>query len=329
MYAQRRDYYRKIEELRESKVVAYVTGDRRNVETQISSEVLEFLAAHLEALGITKRISFLLHTRGGDTLAAWSIVNLLRQYCDDLEVIVPMRAHSAGTLICLGANTIVMTKRATLGPIDPSVNGPLNPRIPGDASGNTVGVNVESVNAYVEFARQSLGKNGDMSSVLVNLAEHIHPLVLGNAFRTRAQIRMLGKRLLAHQLDDENHVKKVLDFLCSESGSHDYTIHHKEAAELLGLRVELPEDALNDLVMLVYGDVADELKLATPFEPVAEIGALPRKSIELRQALLESTSGGSHLFSTPMTLVMQQGQSGAPVRIELSAPPGWRHEQGL
>ena len=60
-------------------------------------------------------------------------MNLIRQFTKNLEVIVPAKAHSAGTLICLGADTIMMTRQATLGPTDPSLTGPLNPEIPGAA----------------------------------------------------------------------------------------------------------------------------------------------------------------------------------------------------
>ena len=59
-----------------------------------------------------------MYTRGGNTLAGWSIINLIRQFCDELEIIIPSKAHSTGTLMALGANSIIMTKQATLGPID-------------------------------------------------------------------------------------------------------------------------------------------------------------------------------------------------------------------
>lgn len=55
----------------------------------------------------------------------------LPQFCSEFEVIIPHKCHSTGTLIALGANKIVMTKQATLGPIDPSVNTPLNPHVEG------------------------------------------------------------------------------------------------------------------------------------------------------------------------------------------------------
>ncbi|MDD2238209.1 MAG: ATP-dependent Clp protease proteolytic subunit [Kiritimatiellae bacterium] len=130
MYTQRKQLIQELEASRESRVLCYVTGDRRGLETQISSETYDLFVNHLDTIGPVKRISLYLYTRGGDTLAAWSIINLIRQFADELEVIVPSKCHSAGTLMCLGANSIIMTKQATLGPIDPSVNNPLNPQIP-------------------------------------------------------------------------------------------------------------------------------------------------------------------------------------------------------
>lgn len=51
-----------------------------------------------------------------------------------------------------------MTKQAMLGPIDPSVNGPLNPAIPGVPGPNAkVPVSVEYVNAYIEMANKDFG----------------------------------------------------------------------------------------------------------------------------------------------------------------------------
>ena len=69
-------------------------------------------------------------------------------YCDELIVVIPHKAHSAGTIISLGANEIIMTKQATLSPIDPSLNTSLNPKINEVA---TYPVSVEAVNGYIEL----------------------------------------------------------------------------------------------------------------------------------------------------------------------------------
>lgn len=116
----RKELYEKIEEMRKSKLIVYVTSDRVDYEASISDDAVNYILEHLDKIGKIDKISMYLYTLGGDTLAAWNIVNLIRQFCNELEIIVPWKARSAGTLMCLGADKIIMTKQATLGPIDPS-----------------------------------------------------------------------------------------------------------------------------------------------------------------------------------------------------------------
>ena len=82
---------------------------------------------HLDAIGPVDKISLVLYTAGGSVSVAWKLVNLIRMFCDDFEVIVPGKCMSAGTLITLGAHRTVMTKQATLEPIDPSIRHPPPP----------------------------------------------------------------------------------------------------------------------------------------------------------------------------------------------------------
>src|SRR6059036_2761917 len=145
MYSSRVEYYKQLEQVRGSKVLLYVTGDRRQLETQIGKEVLDFFVHHLDLIDHAKKITLYLYTNGGDVIAAWSIANLIRQFCDEFEVIVSSKALSGGTLICLGADAIVMTKQAVLGPIDPSTNSPLNPQVPGAPPHVRAPVSVEAI----------------------------------------------------------------------------------------------------------------------------------------------------------------------------------------
>jgi hypothetical protein len=76
----------------------------------------------------------MLQTSGGDIDAAVKIVGVLRQRVasdGQLRVVVPDYAKSAGTLIALGADTIVMSDSSELGPIDPQI-------VSRDSSGNAV-----------------------------------------------------------------------------------------------------------------------------------------------------------------------------------------------
>ncbi|WP_425569279.1 SDH family Clp fold serine proteinase [Shinella granuli] len=101
-------------------------GERR---TQIGPDCIDILRRRSGRHRPTKKISLLLHTNGGNTAAAWRLVNLIKTFCDEFEVLIPYKAMSAGTLISLGAQSIVMTKQAALGPIDPSLIHPLGPQV--------------------------------------------------------------------------------------------------------------------------------------------------------------------------------------------------------
>ena len=259
-------------------------------------------------------------------------MNLLRQFCDELEIIVPAKARSGGTLICLGADKIIMTKQATLGPIDPSINGPLNPQIPGAGPQARVPVSVEAINGYVEFARASLGKEdgSGMAAVLGHFAAQVHPLALGEAYRSRAQIRMLARRLVGKQLSDDTKIEKVLNFLCSESGSHDYAIFRREARGELGLRVEKPDDAGYKVIKSIYDDIARELELATPYDPNVLLGPDTTKTYEFRRGLVESLKGGTHVHVSKGTvqkrqIQLQPGFTQNAIQDERTFE-GWLHE---
>lgn len=330
MYKDRLELYKKLEACRGSKLLVYVTGDRRQLETKIHSESLDFFIHHLDIIGDVEKISLLLYTRGGDALASWSIANLIRQFCKQFEVIIPSKAHSGGTLISLGADAILMTKQATLGPIDPSVQNALNPIVPGGPPNAKVPVSVEAINGYLEFARNALGESADLSGIVLHLSQQVHPLVLGDAYRARSQIQMLARKLLSKQVNDEERLQRILQFLCSESGSHDYTINRREARDELGLRIEKPDDSLYQLIKAIYDDIADELKLTTPFDPNLELGGSNQVSYSFRRALVESIAGGCHTFASEGSLSKQQVQVQPGIVQEAindrRSFEGWRHE---
>lgn len=341
MFKDRKPLYEALEAKRGSKVIAYVTGDRSNLGTQIAAEVFDFFVNHLDIIGVTPKISLYLYTRGGSTLAAWSIVNLLRQFTDDLEVVIPHKCHSAGTLMSLGANRIVMTKQATLGPIDPSINGSLNPLIEGAGPQARVPVSVEAVMGYLELAKGEVGIKNDesLSNILLRLSDKVHPLVLGEAYRSMSQIKMLARKLLQAQISDEATVNKVISFLCSESGSHDYTINRREAANQLGLKIDKPDQALYEVIKAIYDDFAQELQLnAGPFDPAQLVGqGAGPVQYSLRRGLVESPRGGSYYFCTEGQL--QRAQIQLPQGFQGQIPggmqlqdnrtfEGWKHENG-
>ena len=320
-----------LEQARGSKLLLYVTGDRPGWETQISSEAFDSFVDHLDVIGVVEKISLVLYTRGGDTLSGWSLVNLMRQFCSELEVIVPHKCHSAGTLMALGADRIVMTKQGTLGPIDPSVNTPLNPHVEGAPPDARVPVSVEGIQGFITLAREELGIKDEegLSDVLVELSKQVHPLVLGQVIRARSQIQMLAKRLIVNQVSDQEKVEEVIKFLTSESGSHDYTINRREGRDL-GLQIESPDSELYSAIKALYDDFRAELALNQPFDREAHLGPDQAKDYRIKRVLAESVEGGSDYFQSEGTLSRVQVNTPAgpqPGINDARKFEGWRREE--
>lgn len=313
-FTERKPLLEKLAEMRGSNVVSYITGDRRQMETAISPEIIDIFVQHLDEIGPVSKLSLLLYTNGGDTAAAWRLINLLHTFCDELEVIIPAKALSAGTLISLGANRVVMTKQAALGPIDPSVNHPLNPPVPG-APHARVPVSVEAVRGYLGEAKSYGCDPSAMAQLLLDLANKVHPLVLGQIFRSREQIRFLAKKLLVRQVQDTEKSEKIIDFLCAESGSHDYTINRREAKEM-GLQVETPSDDLYAVLKQLHGSYVAELKLLEPYDPFSMVaGQQAPVEYSLPRAIIESEPVGSHQFVSEGTITrIQTAQMIAPMQ---------------
>jgi hypothetical protein len=334
MFQDRLENYKWLESNLGSKLLVYVTGDRIGMETQIQTDVLDYFADHLDKIGKVEKISLLLYTRGGDTMAAWSLVNLIWQFCNTFEVIVPSKARSSGTIICLGADSIIMTKQATLGPIDPSLNSPLNPQNPQQPNNPMarVQVSVESIQGFFELAKQELGLQPEnLKEVLLSLNEKVHPLVLGNIYRSRTQIQMVAKKLLKKQLPGEDQaekINKIISFLCSDSGSHDYAIYRDEAKDELGLNVVKPNEEQYNKIKLIFEDIRSELNLMKPFRPEWEIGQTATSPFICRRALVESVDGGTDVFITQGSLSRVAAPPPNPaqgIAAQLTFE-GWKHE---
>ncbi|MDR7123530.1 hypothetical protein [Pseudotabrizicola sp. 4114] len=309
-FAARLPMYQKIEQERDTKVVAYVTGDRPNAETQIGSDCIDMFVDALDAIGPTKRISLLLHTNGGNTAAAWRLVNLIKTFCDEFEVLIPYKAMSAGTLISLGAHRIVMTKQAALGPIDPSLIHPLGPQVPNGNQLARVPVSVEAVRGYIDAAKQDLGVNDPsvLGGILNDLSNKVHPLVLGEIFRSRTQIRFLAEKLLNEHVQELAKRQAIIDFLCADSGSHDYTINRREALAL-GLPIEKPSTDFYETLKAIHKSYSEEMLLGVPFDLMAVAVPNQTTNYSLVRGIVESVDSGSYGFVTQGSITRRPVQT--------------------
>jgi len=308
-----------IEEQTHSRVLCYIAGDRRGLETKIANDAFPMFHRHLATIGRQPRIALYLYSTGGITIAGYSLVNLIREFCDEFIVIIPFRALSTATLIALGANEIIMTPMGQLSPIDPSVEHPLGPvvQLPGQPEGRIAPVNVEDVNAFLDLAKREFGLSSETSlkEVFGILAGRIHPLALGAVQRSREQIAFLATNLMQYHTTDKRKVKRVVNTLIRERFTHSYIIGRSEAERTLELNIMRPGEDLNSLIVQLFNEYNAVTSMDTPYNPEALLGANNQGTFAFNRALIE-IPGSTYVFRTVKQLQrLQVQQQGVPVPV--------------
>lgn len=110
-----------LEKLLERPVVTFFTSFRFPVMIDDSDAAM--LEGILQKMDLSKGLALVISSPGGNGLAAERIINICRSYSgtDEFWAIVPAKAKSAATMICLGASKILLGLTSELGPIDPQV----------------------------------------------------------------------------------------------------------------------------------------------------------------------------------------------------------------
>lgn len=277
-------------------------------------------------------IDLVLYTRGGDTNAVWPIVNLLREFDPEFQVLAPFRCHSSGTLVALGAKSIVMGPLSELSPIDPTCGNQFNPREEGNPNSPPIGISVEDVQSYRDFLVKQLcleapeagqtDKRPDnwrevLSPHIAKLTESVHPLALGNVHRVIRQIEKLAKQLLELHPSAEESVDRIIQDLTTHFFSHTHMLDRHEAKRILGDRVVEADTDLADLLNRVLGCYKKSFRTWDPFFWIEKIGDEPMKSFEFVGGVVE-TRHWSYLYRTTVRATQT---SGVPQGVNVQLPP--------
>jgi len=296
---------RQIEAARGSRLLVAVWGDRENLPTVIASDAHAAFFPHLEGIGKVGKLDVLLYTSGGHTLAAWGLANLIREYCDELGVLIPHRALSAGTLFTLAADEIVMSRLGQLSPIDPSITSPLGPtvQVPNQPGQNqVVPVSVEDAIGFIDLATKAAGLKEERSILAVfdRLSSQVHPLALGAVFRSREQIVALADRLLSFHMADDDRKEdrdRIVTKLTRELGSHDYLIGRTEAKTFLKLNVIDGATEVEGMMLALFEQYSALLDLRDPYNAEGFLGTTQTRTGTFNRAIIE-TSDLTSVFRT-------------------------------
>lgn len=201
----------------------------------ITSESVWMLYECLRKIGPTQQLDLVLSTPGGAVTVARRLALLLHEFTQHLNILVPYQARSAGTLLCLSANELILGPMAELGPIDAHLNPASMP--PPDAPST---ISSEDIRSFRQMAEDWFGvtREKDRLQVLALLAQRIFPATLSSFYRSDRLTRLAALELLHYQLPEvEDDIRqRIVDQLVGGYHAHDHIITRAEA-QALGLRV--------------------------------------------------------------------------------------------
>jgi len=280
------DLIKEIETSRDSNVILYSTSNKQpgaHFGTLIENDILDYFRKILKSFKNKKKITLLLNTMGGNLETPWPLVSLIRAYSDSFEIIVIKEALSAGTLVSLGADKIIMLPYSYLSPIDParnSTNGKLE---------------IEDIMGFINFVKEKVGisEQNALAEVVKELTKEVTPTVLGSVNRTHSLIRRLARQMLdLGNKVNEMQKKEVVQNLTQDLYFHGHRINRIEAKTLIGFgdMIEYADDSLTNTCELIMEEVEDILELNKIFDIKAMLGNKTEVDYNLNRAIIYSRS---------------------------------------
>lgn len=266
----RRGYLAHLAEYTGRNVIAYYSGwlekdqwvSQGLLGTEVNDSDKNGFMATIHGLDRSKGLDLLLHTPGGNVAATESIVDYLRtMFENDIRVIVPQLAMSAGTMIALSGREIVMGKHSSLGPIDPQING----------------VAAHGIVEEFQRARDEIALDPSAVPIWQPIIAKYPPTFVGECQKAIAWARSMVSEWLescmfAKDPDPGARAERVL----SELASHALTLSHErhisaKKAKDLGLNITMLESdgELQERVLTVHHAFTQTMS-ATPAFKIIE-----------------------------------------------------------
>lgn len=222
----RRKYLKIMHEYTKRNVIAYYSGflQNNNLNSAIDDNDKNALMQAVHGLDKSKGLDLILHTPGGSTAAAESIVAYLRSiFGMDIRAFIPQIAMSAGTMIALSCKEIVMGKQSSIGPIDPQFGG----------------MSCAGVIEEFENAINSVKNDPATAPLWQVIISKYHPTFLGDCqkaidWSNSMVVDWLSSNMLSDHKNPEKDAVKIVETLGSHKATYNHSkhIHIKECVEL-------------------------------------------------------------------------------------------------
>lgn len=198
----------------------------------------------------SKGLALILHTPGGDLCACESIIAYLKMmFQNDITMIVPQIAMSAGTLMCCAGKEIYMGKQSSLGPIDPQFNG----------------IPAQGILEEFKKAQADVKEDITRAQTWMPILSKYHPSLLGECEKAIEMASDICKRWLQeNMLTSDSKKEEKANHITQELSSHENSKTHARRFDIkkckeIGLKIiDLEqkdangEDELQDLVLTIH-----------------------------------------------------------------------------
>ena len=224
--------------------------DGRGIEISDVRELRTFLKSQgLSRLQTAGQMAVMIETFGGIVGVPYLIGQMLHDYADEIVFLVPNKAYSGGTEICLSGNQIIFGEDATLSPIDTQVP---------DAVGNRW-----SDTAIHNFRELADGAEHDATRAAIIEATigFISPPTIAEVYRLSRMATQHARVLLqTYMLKDssEEQIEHVLAWLTHLAPSHEWEIDYHLARDI-GLKVQRMGEELSDFTKQLAATLAHEV----------------------------------------------------------------------
>ena len=264
----RKELYGKIEEKRKKPLIVYATSIRSGIQVSMASDVIPCIIKQVQEIPRDlKEVDFLIISNGGDPITSLRIISILRELFSKVSVLVPYVAYSAATILCLGADEIVMHPYSNLGPVDPQMQVPKN-----NQPTSQIRFSSEDISNYFDFLKNDIGITDQthLTTAFNSLATELGSMEIGYAKRNQQLSLFLSQKMLEGHIKDKSKAASISKALMSSYYHHGYAVSRTEAKNV-GLPILYPDEELESLLWAVWEDFDEEMKCSKAFDPISEL----------------------------------------------------------
>lgn len=282
----------------------YVGDAELMIENRVKRSLLDVW--EYPAASANHEVNVLLDTEGGVLDSAFKIILYLSRYANQINVYIPRRAKSAGTLIALGADCLYMSPFSELGPLDTQILDPRNPTKSISALDCYLSVDYVRQFGYqvLHGTLQELVRETSGQVPLVDLIDTASQFTLGAVGPMLQSIKTLdfgawgrslkiGERyaevLLKAKNDEDSRANGIARRLVYQYTHHPYPIDYKEAKEKIKLKVEVTTAEVYDRGIDVIKECGDKLFVGFISETEAGHEQSAREAREREQPIRDAT----------------------------------------